>query len=135
ALPPGLHALATVDGVPAAARAAGVMVLLAAVVAVAGLSHERTVQAAFGAATGIVSLGAMRLAAEGFPQQRSFAFAAVALLVAGAATVTPQRVRSGVRVGALVVAGGLALPYVYFAVLAAAQSVARALPAWNATAR
>ncbi|WP_432827910.1 SCO7613 C-terminal domain-containing membrane protein [Dactylosporangium sp. CA-092794] len=135
ALPPALHALATVDGVPAATRDAGVMVLLAAVVAVAALAHERTVPAGFGAAIGIVTLGAMRLAAEVFPAQRYAAFAAVLLLVAAAATIAPQKVRSGVRVGALVMVGGFALPYAYFAVLAAAQSVRRALPAWHTDGR
>ncbi|MFG2039273.1 SCO7613 C-terminal domain-containing membrane protein [Dactylosporangium sp. NPDC048998] len=131
ALPPALHALATVDGVPAAARAAGVMVLLAALVVVAGLSHERTAQAGAGVAAGIVAVAGARLAAEVFPHQRYAAFAALALLVATAAIVMPQRVRRGVRVGALVVAGGFAAPYAYFAALAAVQTAARALPAWR----
>ncbi|MEV8512684.1 hypothetical protein [Dactylosporangium sp. NPDC051484] len=131
ALPPALHALATADGVPAAARAAGAMVLLAALVVVAGLSHERTAQVGAGMATGIVAVAGARLAAEVFPHQRYAAFAALALLVAAAAIVVPQRVRRGVRVGALVVAGGFAAPYAYFAVLAAVQTAARALPAWR----
>ncbi|MER7001906.1 hypothetical protein ABT297_02490 [Dactylosporangium sp. NPDC000555] len=131
ALPPGLHALATADSVPAAARAAGAMVLLAALVVVAGLSHERTAQAGAGVATGIVAVAGARLVAEVFPHQRYVAFAALALLIAAAAIVVPQRVRRGVRVGALVVAGGFAAPYVHFAALAAIRTAVRALPAWH----
>ncbi|WP_345122489.1 SCO7613 C-terminal domain-containing membrane protein [Dactylosporangium darangshiense] len=131
ALPPALHALATVDGVPAALRIGGVMALLAALVVVAGLAHEGTTQAGAGIAVGIVAMAGARLVAEVFPHQRYAAFAALALLLAAAATVVPQRVRRGARVGAIVVGAGFSAPYVYLAVLAAVQTAARALPAWR----
>ncbi|MEV6929813.1 hypothetical protein AB0M46_35710 [Dactylosporangium sp. NPDC051485] len=131
ALPPALHALATVDGVAGAARILAVMVLLAALVVVAGLTHERTVQLGAGVAVGLLAPAGARMAAELFPEQRYAAFAALALLLAGVAIVTPEKVRRGTRVGALVVTAGFAAPYAYFAALGAVQTVAHSLPAWH----
>ncbi|WP_344620971.1 hypothetical protein, partial [Dactylosporangium salmoneum] len=131
ALPPALHALATVDGVAAAARILAVMVLLAALVVIAGLTHERTVQLGAGMAVGLLAPAGARMAAELFPAQRYAAFAALALLIAGVATVAPGKVRRGTRIGALVVTAGFAVPYAYFAALGAVQTVAHSLPAWH----
>ncbi|WP_433058396.1 SCO7613 C-terminal domain-containing membrane protein [Dactylosporangium sp. CS-033363] len=132
ALPPALHALATVEHVPAALRIAGVLVLLAALVVTAGAMHPRTANLGAGIATGIVTLGAARLVAEVFPAQRYVAFAVLILLLAGAALVTPRRFRAGTRIGALVMSLAFAVPYAAFAGLAAARTAVHALPAWNA---
>ncbi|WP_433614907.1 SCO7613 C-terminal domain-containing membrane protein [Dactylosporangium sp. CA-139114] len=132
ALPPALHALATLDGVPAALRIAGVLAALAALVLAAGAQHPGTTQPAAGVAVGIAAVGLARLVAEVVPGQRYAAFAGLGLAVAALALVAPGRVRAGVRAGALVVAGGLAVPYAGFALLAAARTAVHALPAWHA---
>ncbi|MER7283511.1 hypothetical protein ABT369_54730 [Dactylosporangium sp. NPDC000244] len=134
ALPPALHALATVDGVPAALRIAGVLAALAALVVAAGAPHPRTTQPAAGIAVGIMAVGLARLVAEVVPGQRYVAFAVLGLAVAALALVAPTRVRAGVRAGALVVAGGFAVPYAAFALLAAARSAVHALPPWHPAA-
>nr|BFE62124.1 hypothetical protein GCM10020063_066500 [Dactylosporangium thailandense] len=134
ALPPALHTLATVDGVPAALRIAGVLAALAALVVAAGAPHPRATQPAAGIAVGIVAVGLARLVAEVVPGQRYVAFAVLGLAVAALALVAPARVRAGVRAGALVVAGGFAVPYAAFALLAAARGAVHALPAWHPAA-
>ncbi|GAA3456787.1 SCO7613 C-terminal domain-containing membrane protein [Dactylosporangium matsuzakiense] len=130
-LPPALHALATVDGVPAALRIASVMALLAALVVGAGSMHPRTAHPAAGIAVGILALAGARLVAEVLPHQRYVAFAALALLLLAAAFAVPERFRAGARVGALVVTAAFAAPYALFALLAAGRSAAHALPAWH----
>ncbi|WP_432987977.1 SCO7613 C-terminal domain-containing membrane protein [Dactylosporangium sp. CA-233914] len=132
ALPPALHALATVDGVAGAARIAGVVALLAALVVAAGAMHPRTVQPAAGIAAVILAPAAARLVAEVLPGQRYVAFAALTILFAGLALVVPRRVRAGVRAGALVVTGAFAAPYVGFALVAAVRTASAGLPAWPA---
>ncbi|WP_433085356.1 SCO7613 C-terminal domain-containing membrane protein [Dactylosporangium sp. CA-052675] len=76
-------------------------------------------------------MGLARLVAEVVPGQRYAALAGLGLAVAALALVAPGRVRAGVRAGALVVAGGFAVPYAAFALLAAARTAVRALPAWH----
>ncbi|MEU7872327.1 hypothetical protein [Dactylosporangium sp. NPDC049140] len=131
ALPPALHSLATVDGVPAALRIAGVMALLAALVVVTGGMHPATTQAGAGVAVVIVGVAGARLVAEVVPDQRYVAFGGLALLVAAVALVVPERLRGGARFGAAVVVSGFALPYALFAVYAALRTAALALPVWH----
>ncbi|GGM65207.1 SCO7613 C-terminal domain-containing membrane protein [Dactylosporangium sucinum] len=133
-LPPLLYALATADGVPAAARASASALLLAALVVATGLLNRVTAHVATGVAAGLVAAAGMRLVAEAAPGQRYLGFALVAALVAVASSVLPGRVRRGGWIGALVVAGVTALPFAGGAVGGAAIAVEAALPAWRAHA-
>ncbi|WP_330186317.1 hypothetical protein KZZ52_10825 [Dactylosporangium sp. AC04546] len=133
-LPPLLYALASADGVPAAARTAVSALLLAALVVATGLLNPITAHVATGVAAGLVAAAGMRLVAEAAPGQRYIGFALVAALIAGVANALPTKVRRGGWIGALVVAGVTALPYAGAAVAGAARAIEAALPAWRSHA-
>ncbi|MET7424411.1 hypothetical protein [Dactylosporangium sp. NPDC005555] len=132
--PLGLLALSTVDGVAGALGAGAVMLALAAVIMAAGLAHRVTAHIAAAVATCIVALVAVRILAEAIQGWQVLTFAFVPVLIALAATVLPDRVRTGARVGAFIVAGVAAVPFAVASLLAAGNAVDKALPVWHGPA-
>ncbi|MEU5787652.1 hypothetical protein ABZ754_07965 [Micromonospora purpureochromogenes] len=82
----------------------------------------------------VLAAALLRPVAELRPGVLLVAAALVTAALAGAARVVPARLRSGPRVGALLVAGALAQVGVLATLLVAGGAVARSLPAWRGAA-
>ncbi|MEH0939290.1 hypothetical protein V6U80_29505, partial [Micromonospora sp. CPCC 205543] len=107
------------------------LVLLGAALAAAG----RTVrQVAAGLLVPLLAAALLRPVAELRAGLLLVAAALVAAALAGAVPLLPERFRAGPRVGALVVAGGLAQVGALITVGLAGDAVSRSLPAWRAGA-
>ncbi|MFC8616898.1 SCO7613 C-terminal domain-containing membrane protein [Micromonospora purpureochromogenes] len=82
----------------------------------------------------LLAAALLRPVAELRPGVLLAAAALVTAALAGAARVVPARLRSGPRIGVLLVAGGLAQVAVLATLLVAGGAVARSLPAWRGAA-
>ncbi|MEV4480537.1 SCO7613 C-terminal domain-containing membrane protein [Micromonospora coxensis] len=113
---------------------AGAPLLLVALVVLGGAwaSGERSLrQIAAGLLVPVLATALLRPVADLRPGLLLVAAALVAVALAGAVRALPSAARSGPRVGALVVAGGLAQVVLLGTLLVAGGAVARSQPPWR----
>src|SRR5439155_21090919 len=121
------------DG-PAAFRAGAALVAVAALLVPAALLSRVAVlpDVAGGIVTGAVVVAAGNVAFTAYPRLVTVLVPAAVAAVALAARALPHRARPGPRVGALVAAGLTGVVVAARALVAGAETVGAALPAWRA---